>query len=107
MYKTQMEAAKKGIITEEMRTVAEKEFRTPEEIRELVERGRVVICANKKHRCIVPCGVGSMLRTKINVNLGVSRDCRDYDVEMKKVMTAVELGADAIMDLSSHGNTQP
>ncbi|MBQ7033131.1 MAG: phosphomethylpyrimidine synthase ThiC [Clostridia bacterium] len=107
MYKTQMEAAKKGIITEEMRTVAEKEFRTPGEIRELVERGRVVICANKKHRCIVPCGVGSMLRTKINVNLGVSRDCRDYDVEMKKVMTAVELGADAIMDLSSHGNTQP
>ncbi len=107
MYKTQMEAAKKGIITEEMRTVAEKEFRTPEEIRELVERGRVVICANKKHRSIVPCGVGSMLRTKINVNLGVSRDCRDYDVEMKKVMTAVELGADAIMDLSSHGNTQP
>ena len=102
-----MEAAKKGIITEEMRTVAEKEFRTPGEIRELVERGRVVICANKKHRCIVPCGVGSMLRTKINVNLGVSRDCRDYDVEMKKVMTAVELGADAIMDLSSHGNTQP
>ena len=48
-----------------------------------------------------------MLRTKINVNLGVSRDCKDYDIEMQKVMSAVNLGAEAIMDLSSHGNTQP
>ena len=48
-----------------------------------------------------------MLRTKVNVNLGVSRDCKDYDVEMQKVMSAVNLGAEAIMDLSSHGNTQP
>ena len=48
-----------------------------------------------------------MLRTKINVNLGVSRDCKDYNIEMEKVMSAVNLGAEAIMDLSSHGNTQP
>ena len=48
-----------------------------------------------------------MLRTKINVNLGVSRDCKDYDVEMQKVMAAVNMGAEAIMDLSSHGDTQP
>ena len=48
-----------------------------------------------------------MLKTKINVNLGVSRDCKDYDIEMQKVMAAVNMGADAIMDLSSHGNTQP
>lgn len=48
-----------------------------------------------------------MLRTKINVNLGVSRDCKDYDIEMEKVMAAVNMGAEAIMDLSSHGNTQP
>ena len=48
-----------------------------------------------------------MLRTKINVNLGVSRDCKDYDIEMQKVMSAVNMGAEAIMDLSSHGNTQP
>lgn len=54
-----------------------------------------------------PEGVGSMLRTKINVNLAVSRDCKDYDIEMQKVMSAVKLGAEAIMDLSSHGNTQP
>ena len=48
-----------------------------------------------------------MLRTKFNVNLGVSRDCKDYDVEMQKVLSAVNMGAEAIMDLSSHGNTQP
>ena len=106
-YSTQMEAAKRGIITPEMKTVASKEYRTEEEIRELVAKGQVVICANKKHKCIVPNGIGSMLRTKINVNLGVSRDCKDYNVEMEKVNAAINMGADAIMDLSSHGNTQP
>ena len=63
--------------------------------------------ANKHHECLNPEGVGSMLRTKINVNLGVSRDCKDYNIEMQKVMSAVNMGAEAIMDLSSHGNTQP
>ncbi|MBP3505296.1 MAG: phosphomethylpyrimidine synthase ThiC, partial [Lachnospiraceae bacterium] len=106
-YTTQMDAAKRGIITPEMKVVAEKEYRTPEEIRDLVDRGQVAICANKLHTCIEPNGVGSMLRTKINVNLGVSRDCKDYDIEMEKVMAAVNMGAEAIMDLSSHGNTQP
>ena len=106
-YKTQMDAAKRGIITPEMKAVAKKEYRTEEEIRNLVAKGQVVICANKLHTCIDPNGVGSMLRTKINVNLGVSRDCKDYDVEMQKVMAAVNMGAEAIMDLSSHGNTQP
>lgn len=48
-----------------------------------------------------------MLKTKINVNLGISRDCKDYDIEMEKVMQAVNMGAHAIMDLSSHGNTIP
>ncbi|MBO7298371.1 MAG: phosphomethylpyrimidine synthase ThiC [Kiritimatiellae bacterium] len=107
MYTTQMDAAKKGIITPEMNIVAKKEYRTPEEICKLVAEGRIAICANKLHKCLDPNGVGSMLRTKINVNLGVSRDCKDYDIEMKKVLAAVDMGADAIMDLSSHGNTQP
>ncbi len=106
-YATQMDAAKRGIITEQMRAVAEAEYRTPEEIRDLVAKGQAAICANKLHKCLKPNGVGSMLKTKINVNLGVSRDCKDYDVEMKKVMAAVDMGAEAIMDLSSHGDTQP
>ena len=106
-YTTQMDAARQGIITPQMEAVAKKEYRTPEEIRAWVAEGKVAICANKKHTCLDPNGVGSMLRTKINVNLGVSRDCKDYDIEMKKVMEAVHMGAEAIMDLSSHGNTQP
>ena len=106
-YATQMEAARLGIVTPEMKAVAAQEYRTEEEIRQLVAQGQVAICANRLHTCLKPAGVGSMLRTKINVNLGVSRDCKDYDVEMKKVMLAVDMGADAIMDLSSHGNTQP
>lgn len=106
-YTTQMDAARQGIITREMEVVAAKEHRTPEEIRAWVAQGQVVICANRHHTSLDPNGVGSMLRTKINVNLGVSRDCKDYDIEMQKVMAAVDLGAEAIMDLSSHGNTQP
>ncbi|MCI1653745.1 MAG: phosphomethylpyrimidine synthase ThiC [Lachnospiraceae bacterium] len=106
-YTTQMDAARKGIITPQMETVARKEYMEPEKLRELVAEGKVAIPANIHHTSLDPEGVGSMLRTKINVNLGISRDCKDYDVEMKKVMHAVDLGAEAIMDLSSHGNTQP
>ena len=106
-YTTQMDAARKGIVTPEMEVVAKKEYRTPEEIRQWVSEGKVAIPANKHHTCLNPEGVGSMLRTKINVNLGVSRDCKDYNIEMQKVMSAVNMGAEAIMDLSSHGNTQP
>lgn len=90
-----------------MKAVAEKEHMPLEQLMELVAKGQVAICANKAHTCLDPQGVGSMLRTKINVNLGVSRDCKDYDIEMKKVQSAIDLGAEAIMDLSSHGDTQP
>lgn len=107
VYATQMEAARKGIVTPELKRVAEKEQMTIEELLPLVAEGKVVICANKIHSCLDPEGVGSMLRTKINVNLGVSKDCKDYDAEMEKVMEAVNMGAHAIMDLSSHGDTIP
>ena len=106
-YYTQMEAARKNIITPEMEKVAAKEDRSVEFIRERVAKGTLVIPANPLHKSLDPNGIGSMLKTKINVNLGVSRDCKDYDIEMKKVMSAVNMGAEAIMDLSSHGNTQP
>ena len=106
-YTTQMDAARKGIVTPQMEAVAKKEQLPVDELMALMAQGKVVIPANKAHTCLNPEGVGSMLRTKINVNLGVSRDCKDYDVEMQKVMSAVNMGAEAIMDLSSHGNTQP
>lgn len=106
-YATQMEAARKGIVTKEMETVAAKENRTVEEIMAWVAKGEVAIPANINHGCLDAVGVGKMLKTKVNCNLGVSRDCNDYDLEMQKVLSAVDLGADAIMDLSSHGNTEP
>ena len=89
-YTTQMDAARKGIVTPQIKTVAEKEHMPVEKLMELVAEGKVAICANKHHTCLNPEGVGSMLRTKINVNLGVSRDCKDYDIEMQKVMKAVQ-----------------
>lgn len=106
-YTTQMDAARQGIITPEMEIVAKKEYMEVEKLRGLVAEGKVAIPANKNHKCLNPEGIGSMLRTKINVNLGVSRDCKSYDIEMQKVMAAVNMGAEAIMDLSSHGNTEP
>jgi phosphomethylpyrimidine synthase len=77
-----MEAARKGIITPEMKTVAEKEYRTPEEIRALVATGEVCIPSNINHTSLSAEGIGKGLRTKINVNLGISGDAKDYDLEM-------------------------
>ncbi len=104
-YKTQMEAAKKGIITPEMRTVAEKEYKTPEEIMRSVAIGEVCIPCNINHKSLSAEGIGAGLRTKINVNLGISGDCKNYDVEMQKVDMALKFGAEAIMDLSNYGKT--
>lgn len=104
-YKTQMEAAKKGIITEQMKIVAQKEYKTPEEIRELVAKGEVCIPCNINHKSLSPEGIGTGLRTKINVNLGISGDAKNYDIEMQKVDTALKFGAEAIMDLSNYGKT--
>lgn len=106
-YTTQMDAARKGIATPQMKEIAEKERMPLEQLMKLTAEGKIAIPANKRHTCLKPEGIGSMLRTKINVNLGVSRDCRNYDTEMEKVMSAVKLGAESIMDLSSHGDTQP
>lgn len=104
-YTTQMDAAKKGIITKEIDTVAKKEGMEVEALRELVAKGRVAIPANKNHKSLNPEGVGEGLKTKINVNLGISKDCKSFEVEMEKVKTALEMKAEAIMDLSSYGKT--
>lgn len=105
-YSTQMEAARKGIITKELAYVAKNEGMEEQELLELVACGKAIIPVNKCHTCIKPSGIGNKLRTKINVNLGTSRDCTDLEMEMEKVKSAVELGAEAIMDLSSFGDTQ-
>lgn len=105
-YTTQMDAARQGIITDQMRIVAQKEKIAESRLRELVAAGKVVIPANKNHVSLNPEGVGQEMRTKINVNLGVSKDCCDLDAELEKAMGAVALKAEAIMDLSCYGKTR-
>ncbi len=109
---TQIDFAREGVVTDAMRTVAEKERRTPEEIRAGVACGRIAVPANVRHAALSPEGVGSCadgvpLRTKVNVNLGVSGDIADEAEEWRKVDVALDLGADAIMDLSNAGKTRP
>lgn len=104
-YTTQMDAAKKGIITPEIAIVAQKENIDAGILRDRVARGSVAIPCNKNHTAISPEGVGEGLRTKINVNLGISKDCADYDAELEKVNMAVRMKAEAIMDLSCYGKT--
>lgn len=106
MFYTQLEAAQKGFVTDAMKIVAEKERMDVEQLRALVALGQVVIPCNKNHTCIDPEGIGKALRTKINVNLGTSRDVTDYDSEIEKVNWAIQLGAESIMDLSTHGDTR-
>lgn len=105
MYHTQMEAAKAGVITEAMEIVAKKERMEPEKLRDLVAKGWVAIPANVNHKSLSPEGIGTGMRTKINVNLGISGDCKDYDAEMEKVKMSIRYGAEAIMDLSNYGKT--
>lgn len=105
-FTTQMDAARKGILTKEMEVVAQKEQMNVQELMRLVAEGKVVIPANKNHKSLDPNGVGFQLKTKINVNLGVSRDSTDLNVELEKVNEAIALGAESIMDLSNHGKTR-
>lgn len=104
-YTTQMDAAKRGIITEQMKLVAEKEQISVDELIPKVANGTVCIPANKNHKTLSAEGIGAGLKTKINVNLGISRDCADMDKELDKVRCAINMGAEAIMDLSNYGKT--
>lgn len=105
-YTTQMDAARKGIITGEIKVAAKKEQMDVHELMALMAKGHAIIPCNKRHTSLEPNAIGSMLRTKINVNLGISRDCKDMDMEIEKVNNAVKMGAESIMDLSSYGDTR-
>lgn len=104
-YHTQMEAAKAGFLTPQMEIVAKDENIDPQVLMQRVAAGSVVIPANKNHKALHPYGVGEGLRTKINVNLGISGDIHDYVCEMEKVRVALKYKAEAIMDLSNYGKT--
>lgn len=105
---TQMDYARAGQITPQMKEIAEREHRDPEYIRERVADGRIAIPANIVHikKGMRALGVGEGLSTKVNVNLGISGDKADAAEEWKKVKIAEDLGADAIMDLSNSGKTR-
>lgn len=101
-----MEASRKGIVTREMKEVAHHEGMDLQDLLSLVSSGQVVIPANVKHKSLEPKGIGAGLRTKINVNLGVSGDCADYSEEIEKANLAIRCGAESIMDLSNYGKTR-
>lgn len=104
-YKTQMEAARQGAITPQMKDVLADEPISQEQLLDGMAKGQLIIPANRNHANLHGIGIGTGLRTKVNVNLGVSKDCCRLEVELRKVQDAVALKADAIMDLSTFGDT--
>ncbi len=101
---TQLESARAGAVTEEMRLCAEQEGVTPEYIRRGVEDGTIVVCRNRRHGAIPPLAIGKGMRTKINANIGTSKDKTDPALELEKVRICAAAGADTIMDLSTGGD---
>ncbi|AJC91022.1 phosphomethylpyrimidine synthase ThiC [Campylobacter subantarcticus] len=103
--KTQMSYAKEGIFTKQMQIVAQKEQVSEDFLLENIACGKIIIPANINHKALDSNGIGYGLKTKVNVNLGVSNDCVDYSEEMKKVELAHKFNIEAIMDLSNYGKT--
>jgi phosphomethylpyrimidine synthase len=103
MLKTQLDYARKGIITDKMKQAALAEGVTPEFIRDGIVAGNIIICHNVKHGNGRPLAVGTGLRTKVNANIGTSADDLDITKELEKARVAARFGADAIMDLSTGG----
>ncbi|MBN2374540.1 phosphomethylpyrimidine synthase ThiC, partial [bacterium] len=101
---TQREMAIKGDISAQMHVVAANEGLEPEKIRECLASGRLAIPANKAHKKLKPTGIGENLKTKVNANLGTSRDCPDMEEELIKLKAALDAGADTVMDLSTGGD---
>lgn len=101
---TQLEDARNGIITEDMKFIAEKEGINPEKLRRSVAKGHTVIFRNVRHDWVKPVAVGEAVRVKINANIGTSRDIVDVEAEIEKAKVAVKYGADTIMDLSTGGD---
>jgi phosphomethylpyrimidine synthase len=101
---TQMHFAHMGVITEEMRYVAQREKLSPELVRDEVARGRAIIPANIRHKSLEPMGIGVAFKCKINANIGNSATASDIDQELEKLRVSVHYGADTAMDLSTGGD---
>lgn len=96
--------ARRGRITREMKRVAKDEKAAPEEIARGIADGTIIILANRRHKKVIPIGIGKGLRTKVNTNIGTSKDKISSREELKKLKVAIESGTDAVMDLSTGGN---
>ena len=105
-HATQMAAARQGVLTAQMQQVLADETIHEDDLIARIAEGRIVIPANRNHSNLVAKGIGAGLTTKINVNLGVSEDCCNVEKELNKVRRSIELKADAIMDLSTFGDTR-
>src|SRR5438034_5176377 len=103
---TQLEAARQGTVTPEMAFVANREDLDPDLVRSEVARGRMVIPANVKHlaKKLEPMAIGVASACKINANIGNSAVTGTAETELEKLHTAVHLGADTVMDLSTGGD---
>ncbi len=101
---TQIEEAKRGVITEEMKFIAGREGIDPEKLRRSVAKGHTVIFRNVRHDWVKPVAVGNVVRVKVNANIGTSRDIIDVETEIEKTKIALKYGADTIMDLSTGGD---
>ncbi len=101
---TQLELARKGVISPQMVQVAEQEKVEAEFVRCGVAEGTIVIPANIRHAALVPCGIGQGLKTKVNANIGTSSDFGGIDTELEKLQVTIDAGADAVMDLSTGGD---
>jgi len=103
---TQLQAARTGTITEQIEFIVEAENVDAELVRDEVAAGRVIIPANKLHlkTNLKPCGIGRILRTKVNANIGTSSERCSLEAEIEKMKTALHVGADTIMDLSTSGD---
>lgn len=100
---TQLESARAGIITDEMKKAVEKEPISAEQLRDLIAAGLSVLPSNVKHSISDPRAIGKNLKTKVNANLGSSGECCSLDLEKEKLEAALRAGADSIMDLSTGG----
>ncbi len=101
---TQLELARKGTVSPQMKHIAEKEGVEAEFILQGLIGGRIVLPANANHTNLIPCGIGTGLKTKVNANIGTSSDSCNLDMELRKLHAAVDFGADTVMDLSTGGD---
>ena len=101
---TQLELARNGTVSPQIKHVAEKEGVETDFIIHGLAEGEIIIPANINHTNLIPCGIGKGLRTKVNANIGTSSDFCDLNMELRKLQTAIDFGADTVMDLSTGGD---